>query len=283
VAQGVDCATFAAHKFHGPKGIGIGYARKGFAAQAHRHRRPAGARPPRRTENVPGIVGAGKAAEIAKAHLADMAGVARCATAREKRFSKRSTKRSSTAVASHRTPNTTNISFALLESERSSAAERAGRVRSAGAACSSGSLEPSHVMRAMKVPDRVAHGAVRFSLSRYSTEDDRRPLPERAARRDRQAPRRSAGCGLKQEPATLPSPESGRSNLRMATPLLIHLSTFLLAAVLLYATQVLFQALADALRPLLRCVAGAADRCVRSGLLSPVTARGASRWRAALR
>jgi len=73
----------------------------------------------------------------------------------------------------HRTPNTTNIGFARLQSEAILLLlSEQGVCASAGAACSSGSLEPSHVMRAMKVPDEIAMGAIRFSLSRYTTDED---------------------------------------------------------------------------------------------------------------
>jgi cysteine desulfurase len=70
-------------------------------------------------------------------------------------------------------PNTTNIGFARLQSEAILLLlSEQGVCASAGAACSSGSLEPSHVMRAMKVPDTIAHGAIRFSLSRYTTDEE---------------------------------------------------------------------------------------------------------------
>ncbi|HEX8341764.1 MAG TPA: aminotransferase class V-fold PLP-dependent enzyme [Tepidisphaeraceae bacterium] len=170
---GVDCATFAAHKFHGPKGIGIGYARRGLRLKPiviggpqERGRRGG-------TENVPGIVGAGKAAELAKAHLGEMRAVSQLRDRLEKSILETIDDTVVNGSRVHRTPNTTNISFSMLESEAILLLlSEQGVCASAGAACSSGSLEPSHVMRAMKVPDRVAHGAIRFSLSRYSTDED---------------------------------------------------------------------------------------------------------------
>lgn len=170
-AAGVDCATFAAHKFHGPKGIGIGYARKGlrvrplvFGGPQERNRRGG-------TENVPGIVGAGKAAELAKAHLADAPHIAQMRDRLETTILETIPDTYVNGSRIHRVPNTTNISFAKLQSEAILLLlSEQGICASAGAACSSGSLEPSHVMRAMKVPDEIAHGAIRFSLSRYTTD-----------------------------------------------------------------------------------------------------------------
>lgn len=172
-AAGVDCATFASHKFHGPKGIGIGYVRKGLRIKPlvlggpqERNRRGG-------TENVPGIVGAGKAAELAKASLGEMTRV----RAMRDRFENAVLSTIQDAHVNghrqHRTPNTANIGFARLQSEAILLLlSEQGICASAGAACSSGSLEPSHVMRAMKVPDIIAHGAIRFSLSRYTTDED---------------------------------------------------------------------------------------------------------------
>ncbi|MGN6505620.1 MAG: cysteine desulfurase family protein [Tepidisphaeraceae bacterium] len=170
---GVDCATFAPHKFHGPKGIGIGYVRKGlrlrpllFGGPQERGRRGG-------TENVPGIVGAGKAAELALEHLKD---IPRIKAQRDRLETTILSTIKDTHVNGsriHRTPNTSNIGFAHLQSEAILLLlSEQGICASAGAACSSGSLEPSHVMRAMKVPDVIAHGAIRFSLSRYTTDED---------------------------------------------------------------------------------------------------------------
>ncbi len=172
-AAGVDCATFASHKFHGPKGIGIGYARKGLRIRPmilggpqERGRRGG-------TENVPGIVGAGKAAELAKAALAETPRIAAMRDRLENTILNTIADTHVNGSRVHRTPNTTNIGFARLQSEAILLLlSEQGICASAGAACSSGSLEPSHVMRAMKVPDIIAHGAIRFSLSRYNTDED---------------------------------------------------------------------------------------------------------------
>ncbi len=170
----IDAASFAPHKFHGPKGIGIGYARKGLRVRPlllggpqERGRRGG-------TENVPGIVGSGKAAELAKAAL--VAEMPRVKAMRDRLESTILETIADTHVNGsriHRTPNTSNISFAQLQSEAILLLlSEQGICASAGAACSSGSLEPSHVMRAMKIPDNIAHGAIRFSLSRYNTDED---------------------------------------------------------------------------------------------------------------
>ncbi|HEX8322496.1 MAG TPA: aminotransferase class V-fold PLP-dependent enzyme [Tepidisphaeraceae bacterium] len=170
---GVDCASFAPHKFHGPKGIGIGYARKGlrvrpllFGGPQERGRRGG-------TENVPGIVGSGKAAELAKQHLKDLPRIKALRDRLEKTILETIEDTHVNGSRVHRTPNTTNIGFAQLQSEAILLLlSEQGVCASAGAACSSGSLEPSHVMRAMKVPDPIAHGAIRFSLSRFTTDED---------------------------------------------------------------------------------------------------------------
>jgi len=170
-AVGLDAMSFAAHKFHGPKGIGALFARKGLrfrplliGGPQERNRRGG-------TENVPGIVGMGKAAELAKAHLPDMARVSAQRDRLEKTILDLIPHTSVNGDPAARIPNTTNISFAQLEAEAILLllSER-GVCASAGAACSSGSLEPSHVLQAMKIPDKIAHGAIRFSLSRYTTD-----------------------------------------------------------------------------------------------------------------
>ena len=170
-ALGVDAMSFAAHKFHGPKGAAGLFLRRGL-----RHRPVIIGGPQERgrrggTENVPGIVGMGKAAELAIQFLPH--------THREERLRDRLERGildtiSDTRVNGRtdmRLPNTTNIGFYQLEAEAILLLlSEQGVCASAGAACSSGSLEPSPVLRAMKIDERYAHGAVRFSLSRYTTE-----------------------------------------------------------------------------------------------------------------
>ncbi len=172
-AAGVDMLSLSGHKFHGPKGTGALFVRKGTrldplmrGGRQERVRRAG-------TENVPGIVGLGVAAELASAGM----------EAREMRV-RGLRDRLETALLElegtglvgdpeHRLPNTTNVTFEHLESEAILVhLDRAGIAASSGSACASGSLEPSHVLRAMKVPHTAAHGAVRFSLSRYTSEAD---------------------------------------------------------------------------------------------------------------
>jgi cysteine desulfurase len=172
-AAGIDAMSLASHKFHGPKGVGALYARRGLRVPAliiggpqERGRRGG-------TENVPGIVGMGKAAELAAAGLSKMGRVAELRDKLENGVLHCIAETSVNGDQENRLPNTTNISFARLEAEAILLllSER-GVCASAGAACASGSLEPSHVLRAMQLPDAVAHGAVRFSLSRFTTEQE---------------------------------------------------------------------------------------------------------------
>ncbi len=172
----IDLVTVSAHKFHGPKGVGALWARGGVrvapqvvGGPQERDRRGG-------TENVPGIVGMGAAAEAAMAWLADEDGRARGRGLRD-RLEAGVLARVPDAVVNgagvERLWNTTNIGFPGLEAEALLLllSER-GVAASAGAACSSGSLDPSPVLLAMGVPERVAHGSVRFSVSRLTTGDE---------------------------------------------------------------------------------------------------------------
>lgn len=192
-AVGVDAASFAAHKFHGPKGVGGLYVRRGTRLATMIVGGPQELTRRGGTENLPGIIGMGKAAELAQAHLADMPRVAALRNHLESEILRTipdTAVNGSTdpAIANAgadfsglspslsidlRVPNTTNISFARLEAEAILLllSER-GIYASAGAACSSGSLEASHVLQAMKIDPHLAHGAIRFSLSRYTTDDE---------------------------------------------------------------------------------------------------------------
>jgi cysteine desulfurase len=169
----VDALSFAAHKFHGPKGVAALFARRGLRIRPlliggpqERGRRGG-------TENVPGIVGMGKAAELAKQSLPEMPRVAELRDSLERRILETIPTTSINGDVEHRLPNTTNISFAQLEAEAILLLLSERDVcASAGAACSSGSLEPSHVLKAMKIDPRLAHGAIRFSLSRFTTEQE---------------------------------------------------------------------------------------------------------------
>lgn len=181
----VDLVTASAHKFHGPKGVGVLWVRGGvrvlsqvIGGPQERDRRGG-------TENVAGIVGAGVAADAAVAWLADPAGRERGAAMRDD-FERAVLAAVPDAVvnggSAQRLWNTTNIGFPGLEAEALLLllSER-GVAASAGAACSSGSLDPSPVLLAMGVPPRIAHGSVRFSIARTTTEEERRIAAEEVA------------------------------------------------------------------------------------------------------
>ncbi len=168
---GMDAVSFASHKFHGPKGVGGLYVRRGLrfrplmiGGPQERGRRGG-------TENVPGLVGMGKAAELAHAALPEMSRVNALRDRLEREILARIKDAHVNGSIDNRLPNTTNIGFARLEAEAILLLlSEQGICASAGAACSSGSLEPSHVLRAMRIDERIAHGAVRFSLSRDTTD-----------------------------------------------------------------------------------------------------------------
>jgi cysteine desulfurase len=170
-ALGVDAMSFAAHKFHGPKGVGAFYARRGLRVRPLLIGGPQETGRRGGTENVPGIVGMGKAAELAVAALPQMERVAQLRDRLERGILERIEGAAVNGSTAQRLPNTTNIGFPRLEAEAILLLlSEQGVCASAGAACSSGSLEPSHVLKAMQVDERLAHGAIRFSLSRYTTE-----------------------------------------------------------------------------------------------------------------
>jgi cysteine desulfurase len=165
---GVDLLSISAHKFYGPKGVGALYVRPGtnlaprfFGGHAERDRRPG-------TENVPGIIGIGKAAELARKLLAEDA--ARIAPLRDHLESALLERIPSARVSGdrkHRVPNTTNISFPGAAGEALLIAlDLQGVECSTGAACSSGSTEPSHVLTAAGLSRDDARASLRFSLGR---------------------------------------------------------------------------------------------------------------------
>jgi cysteine desulfurase len=174
-ATGVDMLSLSGHKFHAPKGIGVLYIRKGtkfspYMIGGHQeHGRRGG------TENVASIIALGKAAEMAKKHLEDN-GYARIGKLRDKLEITLLEKIPHSMIngeREHRLLNTTNISFEYVEGEAILLMmNEYGICASSGSACTSGSLEPSHVMRAMGVPYTAAHGSIRFSLSRYTIEEE---------------------------------------------------------------------------------------------------------------
>jgi len=170
----VDLLSISGHKLHAPKGVGVLYVRKGtrlspFMIGGHQEgNKRAG------TENVPYIVGLGRAAELAQRYMADEATRVRDLRDRlEDGILKSCPDATLNGSKVHRIPNTSNISFHYVEGEAILLLlDQFGICASSGSACSSGSLEPSHVMRAMGVPFTAAHGSIRFSLSRYTTGDE---------------------------------------------------------------------------------------------------------------
>lgn len=170
----IDLLSLSGHKVHAPKGIGVLYIRKGthfapFVMGGHQENgRRAG------TENVPYIVGLGKACELAKKNLKSENSYIEALRDRlENELIDKALDASVNGDRQHRLPNTTNISFKYIEGESILMLfSEAGIAASSGSACTSGSLEPSHVLRAMGIPFTRVHGSVRFSLSRYNTEED---------------------------------------------------------------------------------------------------------------
>jgi cysteine desulfurase len=172
---GVDMLSLSGHKFHAPKGIGALYIRKGtkfspFMIGGHQERGRRGG-----TENTASIIGLGKAAELAGAHLAEN-GYERISRLRDRLEQTLLDKVSNALIngdPANRLPNTTSVAFEYVEGEAILLMmNEYGICASSGSACTSGSLEPSHVLRAMGVPFTAAHGSIRFSLSRYSTDDE---------------------------------------------------------------------------------------------------------------
>jgi cysteine desulfurase len=169
----VDLLALSGHKLHAPKGVGALYIRRGqrfrpFLLGGHQERGRRGG-----TENVPGIVALGKAAELAAAHLDDEQTRVR---ALRDRLEAGLLEIQGTRLNGHaatRLPGTSNISFKNVEGEAILLLlNQNGICASSGSACTSGTLEPSHVLRAMGVPFNFAHGSVRFSLGRFNTGED---------------------------------------------------------------------------------------------------------------
>jgi cysteine desulfurase len=170
----VDLLSLSGHKLHAPKGVGALYVRRGTRLKPlmmgghQEHNRRSG------TENVPGIVALGKACELARkqmdadvrrmGELRDRLEAGLLATCLDSRVN---------GDRVNRMANTTNISFEYIEGESILYhLSDLGVAASSGSACSSGSLEPSHVLRAMGIPFTAVHGSIRFSLSRFTTGED---------------------------------------------------------------------------------------------------------------
>jgi cysteine desulfurase len=170
----IDLLSLSGHKLHAPKGVGVLYVRKGtrlapFMVGGHQEKnRRAG------TENVAGIVGLGKAAELSVGFVEEEnTKVRKLRDKLENAILKTCKDARLNGDKINRLPNTTNISFEFIEGEAILLLlDQFGICASSGSACTSGALEPSHVMRAMGVPFTAAHGSTRFSLSRYNTEQE---------------------------------------------------------------------------------------------------------------
>lgn len=178
-AVGVDLLSLSGHKLHGPKGVGALYVHRGIRLRRQVHGGPQELQRRGGTENTAGIIGLGVAAGLAEAFLGDAGKIAGLTALRD-RFEASVLAAIPGSVVNGpadlspagRLWNTSNIAFPGLEAEAIllGLSER-GVCASAGAACSSGSLEPSPVLLAMGVPEPVAHGSVRFSLGRLTTDE----------------------------------------------------------------------------------------------------------------
>ena len=172
---GCDLLSISGHKFHGPQGTGALYVRRGtlidplFYGGNHERQRRAG------TENLPGIIGLGRAAEIAMRGLDDgtMANVAAQRDRLETSLLDEIDAAGVNSGAAPRVPNTSNIYFDHIEGEAMVIAlDLKGLAVSTGAACSSGAIEPSHVLTAMGLPPERARASIRFSIGKHNTEED---------------------------------------------------------------------------------------------------------------
>ncbi len=170
----IDFLSISGHKLHAPKGIGVLYVRRGtpfvpFLVGGHQEQGRRGG-----TENVASVIGFGKACELAGTHMDEEN--SRVKAMRDKLEKGLLESIPSSMLNGHKTdrlPNTTSVSFEYDEGEAILLhMDRYGICASSGSACTSGSLEPSHVLRAMGVPFTAAHGSIRFSLSVYNKEEE---------------------------------------------------------------------------------------------------------------
>lgn len=169
-----DLLSISGHKLHAPKGVAALYVRKGtrftpFLMGGHQEGGRRGG-----TENVPSIIGFGRAAKLARENLADER--KHLAYLRDRLENKIISNVPNAIIngdINNRLPGTSNISFEYVEGEAILLMlNEMGICASSGSACTSGSLEPSHVLRAMGVPYTAAHGSIRFSLSKYNTKEE---------------------------------------------------------------------------------------------------------------
>jgi cysteine desulfurase len=170
----IDMLSLSGHKLHGPKGIGALYVRKGtrfspFLIGGHQEGGRRGG-----TENVASIAGLGRASELAAANMREeITRVRALRDALETGILARVPNAIVNGDRHNRLPNTANISFEYIEGESILLMlDALGICASSGSACTSGSLEPSHVLRAMGVPFTAAHGSIRFSLSTFNTREE---------------------------------------------------------------------------------------------------------------
>lgn len=170
----IDMLSASGHKIHGPKGIGIMYIRKGVKIRSfihggaqERHRRAG-------THNVPGIVGMGKAAELAKANMdKNIKNVSELRDYLIKRVLDEIPYTRLNGHETNRLPNNANFCFRFIEGESMLILlDQNGICGSSGSACTSGSLDPSHVLLAIGLPHEIAHGSLRLTLSEQTTKED---------------------------------------------------------------------------------------------------------------
>jgi cysteine desulfurase len=172
--MGVDMLSLSGHKIHAPKGIGVLYVKKGFKFSpfligGHQEQGRRGG-----TENTVSIIGMGKACELARENLTIMdTKVRELRDYLQIQLLEKIPGASINGDLELRLPNTLSIGFDAVEGESILLLlDREGICASSGSACTSGSLDPSHVLMAMKVPFKSAHGSIRFSLSHYNTKDE---------------------------------------------------------------------------------------------------------------
>jgi cysteine desulfurase len=170
----IDMLSLSGHKLHAPKGVGALYVKRGvrfrpYIIGGHQERSRRGG-----TENVTGIIALGKAAELAQNNMkTENTKVKELRDRLEMELTSRIPKTRINGDIQNRLPNTTNISFEFIEGEAILLlVNQFGICASSGSACTTGSLEPSHVLRAMGVPYTAAHGSIRFSLSRFNTDEE---------------------------------------------------------------------------------------------------------------
>lgn len=170
----IDLLAISGHKLHAPKGVGVLYMRKGTALEPliHGGHQERGLRAG--TENIAYIAGLGRACELARASMQEEnTRIKKLRDKLEEALLRTCTAAKLNGHKTERLPNTANISFESIEGEAILLhLDELGIAASSGSACTTGSLEPSHVMRAMGIPYTFAHSSIRFSLSRYTVESD---------------------------------------------------------------------------------------------------------------